>query len=73
MSLYSIDFIPWDVEDLAEKAFRDGKRMSDLHEDSQFKTLLRMAEESGQEGKVFEILADVSKKYEKVLFNPECL
>lgn len=73
MSLYSIDFIPWDAENIAEKALREGKRLSDLYEQEDFKKVLKLAEATGQDGKVFEILADLSRKYEQVLYNPECL
>lgn len=73
MSLYSVDFIPWDAEEMAEEAFKQGKRLSDLHENDEFKKLLEVAEAAGCEGKVFEILSDVAKKYEAVRFNPENL
>lgn len=73
MSLYSVDFIPWDAEEMAEKTFSKGGRLSDLHENEEFKKLLELAEAAGTAGNIYEIVGEVAKKYERALYNPENL
>lgn len=71
---YSADFLLWEIEDLVTDEFKNkNNRIVDLHNNSEFKELLEKAQETGQEGKVHELVADLFKKYARVLHNPECL
>lgn len=68
---YNADFLLWDVEDLVTTEFKDkNNRIVDLHENAEFKELLEKAQETGQEGKVHEIVSDLFKKYSRVIRNP---
>lgn len=71
---YNADFLLWDVEDLVTKEFKDkNNRICDLHKNAEFQELLKSAQESGQEGKVHEIVSDLFIKFARVIRNPECI
>lgn len=68
---YNADFLLWDVEDLVTKEFKDkNNRICDLHANPEFQELLERAQESGQEGKVHEIVSDCFRKYAKIIRDP---
>lgn len=73
MTEFAPDFYEYDAEALAEHHFKNGDRLTDLHDDPSFIDLLERAEKAGVEGRIYEVVGEVSRKYSKIVYNPECL
>ncbi len=70
---YSKDFLAWDAEQIATKAFKSGQRVNDLYQNPEFTKIVETAVEEGVDGQIHEMIGDLSRQYEEVLYNPENL